>query len=163
MHRGQVSGWDPAVASRIIEARRQEPGAMLPILHELQETFGYVDRAALPLIADALNLSRAEVHGVVSFYHDFRSEPAGRTQVKICRGEACQAVGCRELVATAERRHGLTLGETSPAGDLTLEEVFCLGNCALGPAVQVDGELHGRVTPDVLDALIAMSRSRGHA
>lgn len=155
--------WDAAEARTIIARRRDEPGALLPILHDLQETFGYVDRSALPDIADALNLSRAEVHGVVTFYHDFRSEPAGRTVVKICRGEACQAMGCRGLVQHVERRHGVELGDTTPDGALTVEEVFCLGNCALGPAAVVDGAIQGRVTPATLDRLIEASRRRGQA
>lgn len=155
--------WDPGLAREIVGSLAAEPGALLPIFHRLQETFGYVHREALPIIADALNISRAEVHGVMTFYHDFRAEPAGRTVVKICRAEACQALGCRGLVDHVERRHGVELGETTADGELTVEEVFCLGNCALGPAVMVDGELHGRVDAATLDALVEASRRKGHA
>jgi formate dehydrogenase subunit gamma len=110
------------------------------------------------MIADALNLSRAEVHGVMTFYHDFRSEPAGRTVVRICMAEACQSMGCRDLAAHAERRHGVALGDTSADRELTVEEVFCLGNCALSPAVMIDGALFGRVTPERFDDLVAAAR-----
>ena len=158
MDRTTSRHWDPETARTIIDRRRGEPGAMLPILHDLQATFGYVDRDAVPMIAEALALSRAEVHGVMTFYHDFRSEPAGRTVVRVCRAEACQSMGCQDLIDHAEQRHGAALGETTPDGELTVEEVFCLGNCALSPAVMVDGALHGRVTPDKLDALIARAR-----
>ena len=163
MHASRPRDWDPTIAQSIIDRRRDEAGAMLPILHDLQEAFGYVDGDALPLIADALNVSRAEVHGVITFYHDFRRQPAGRTVVKICRGEACQACGCRSLVSHVEQRHGVELGATTADGELTVEEIFCLGNCALGPAVLVDGDLHGRVDAAGLDRLIEDSRRKGHA
>jgi formate dehydrogenase subunit gamma len=147
--------WNEVVAGGIVDARRDEPGAMLPILHDLQEAFGYVDASVVPVIADALNVSRAEVHGVVTYYHDFRHEPAGRHVLKICRAESCQSMGCRDLVAHVERAHGLQLGKTAADGSITVEEVFCLGNCALSPAVLFDGELVGRVTSEDLDDLIA--------
>lgn len=158
LRRSDVREWDRAAVEAIIRARASEPGALLPILHDLQHAFGYVDREALPLIADALNLSRAEVHGVVSFYHDFRAEPAGRTVVKLCRAEACQSMGARGLVDHLASHHGLSLGDTSPDGAVTVEEVFCLGNCALAPAAMVDGDLVGRVTPATLDTVIADAR-----
>ena len=154
----ELRAWDADAARHIIESRRLEPGAMLPILHELQDEFGYVDQSALPVIADVLNVSRAEVHGVVTFYHDFRMQPAGRRVIKICRAESCQAMGCQDLIDHVEHRHGIALGETTADGDLTIDEVFCLGNCALSPAVMVDGDLIGRVTPAKLDALIAAAR-----
>ncbi|MDR3376300.1 MAG: formate dehydrogenase subunit gamma [Ancalomicrobiaceae bacterium] len=161
MSEGQASRpapWDEATAASIVAARGQEPGAMLPILHDLQAAFGYVDAAAVPIIADRLNVSRAEVHGVVSFYHDFRDHPAGRHVLKICRGEACQAVGCRALVDHLDICHGLATGATTADGDLTVEEIFCLGNCALGPSVLYDGELIGRVDAKTLDGLVAEAR-----
>lgn len=146
--------WDPAVARDIIEARRRLDGATLPILHALQERFGYVDPAADALIAEALNLSLAEIRGVVSFYHDFRRSPPGRRVIRLCRAEACQAVGCEDLVAHAQAQ-GLAIDATSADGAVTFETVYCLGNCALGPAALVDGALIGRLTPAKLDALSA--------
>lgn len=130
-------------------------GPLLPILHAVQETFGYVPEEAVPVIASELNLTRAEVHGVVTFYHDFRRKPAGRHIVKMCRAEACQAMGCDDLIAHAERVLGATVGETSPDGRVTLEPIFCLGLCATAPAALVDGELRGRLTPAAVDALAA--------
>ena len=150
--------WDAGVATALIEARRHLDGAMLPILHALQEEFGYIDPAALPLVAEALNVSRAEVHGVVTFYHDFRETPAGRHVLKICRAEACQAVGCESLAEHLEHRLGLKPGETAADGSLTVENTYCLGNCALGPAALLDGELLGRVDADLLDAIVRKSR-----
>ena len=149
--------WDDAIAEGIIKARQSEKGAMLPILHDLQEAFGYVDAAAIPVIAETLNVSRAEVHGVITYYHDFRHAPAGRHVLKICTAESCQATGCRDLVAHVGQRHGLEIGQTAADGSITVEEVFCLGNCALSPAVLYDGELVGRVGPADLDDLIAAS------
>jgi len=146
--------WNEATARDIIDARRTEPGAMLPILHDLQHAFGYVDASAVPVIADALNVSRAEVHGIITYYHDFRHAPAGRHVLKICRAEACQSVGCRDLIDHVERAHGLELGKTAADGSITVEEVFCLGNCALSPAVLFDGDLIGRVTTEDLDTLV---------
>jgi len=124
-------------------------------LHALQERFGCVDPAAVALVADALNLSRAEVHGVVSFYHDFRNEPPGRHVVKICRAESCQSMGCERLVAHAQQRLGVDVHETTGDRRFTLEAVYCLGDCALSPAVMIDGELHGRVDTARFDELIA--------
>lgn len=132
--------WDESRALEIIRGHAHLAGATLPILHALQEAFGYVDRAAVPLIADGVNLSRAEIHGVVTFYHDFRSEPAGRHVVKLCRAEACQAVGAVALADHARRRLGVEWHGTTPDGRVTLEPVFCLGLCARGPAALIDGE-----------------------
>ncbi|HTF46731.1 MAG TPA: formate dehydrogenase subunit gamma [Pseudonocardia sp.] len=142
----------------IAAAHQAERGALLPILHDIQAEFGYVDPAVEPVLADALNLSTAEVHGVISFYHDFRREPAGRVIVRVCRAEACQAVGANELVEHAEASLGVPVGETTRDGAVTLDEVFCLGNCALGPAVQVGERLHGRVSPARFDALLGEAR-----
>jgi formate dehydrogenase subunit gamma len=139
---------------RIAADHRAHRGALMPILHAVQEALGCVPAEAIPVLADELNLSRADVHGVVSFYHDFRSEPAGHTTVRLCRAEACQAVGAARLVDHLRDRHGVALGETSPDGSLTAEQVFCLGNCALGPAAQVNGRLHGRLDEARLSALI---------
>ena len=146
--------WDEAVAREILAPLAVLDGAALPMLHALQDAFGYVDPAAAPVIADMLNLSRAEVHGVVTFYHDFRSAPAGRRVVKICRAEACQANGVEALLAELFARQGLS---PDGAGDaaLTFETVYCLGNCALGPSALVDGELVARLDVGRLAALCA--------
>lgn len=137
----------------IIASHKGQRGALLPILHAIQESMGYIPAEAIPVLADELNLSRADVHGVMSFYHDFRSTPAGRTTVRICRGEACQAVGAQRLVDHV-RQSGMTLGQTSLDGSVTVEQVFCLGNCALGPAAQVNGRLEGRLDEKRLSAIL---------
>src|SRR5579863_8921311 len=118
---------------------------MLPILHALQEEFGYIDEAAEPLIAHALNVTRAEVHGVVTFYHDFRRAPAGRHVLKLCRAEACQAAGGDALAARAEMRLGVAMGTTTPDGSVTIEPVYCLGLCATAPSGMIDGRVVGRL------------------
>jgi formate dehydrogenase subunit gamma len=130
------------------------PGALLPILHAVQAALGHVPKDAVPLIAEALNLSRAEVHGVLSFYHYFRKEPCGRHVVHLCRAEACQSVGAVALEAHAKRTLGVDFHETTPDGGITLEPVYCLGNCALGPSLMVDDTLQGRVSPRRFDELI---------
>jgi formate dehydrogenase subunit gamma len=132
---------------------RDQRGALLPVLHAVQAELGCVPKEAIPVLADEFNLSRADVHGVVTFYHDFRAEPGGRTAVRICRAEACQALGADGLV-TYVREAGLALGETSADGAVTVEEVFCLGNCALGPSVEVNGRLYGRVAPARLGSIL---------
>jgi len=148
------SAWNPETAREIIAQLKPLDGAMLPILHALQAEFGYIDRAAEPLIADALNISRAEAHGVISFYHDFRSTPPGRRVVRLCRAEACQAVGCEALVDHMADA-GVAIDATTSDGALTFETVYCLGNCALGPAALVDGALIGRLSAAKLEALCA--------
>lgn len=149
-----ASEFDEARARAIIAENAHLQGAMLPILHALQEAFGYVDARVVPLIADALNVSRAEAHGVISFYHDFRSAPAGRHVLKICRAEACQSMGVDKLVERLELMHRLRVGETSSDGGLTVEAVYCLGNCALSPAALIDGEPVGRLDEGELDAIV---------
>ncbi|MEC3975925.1 NAD(P)H-dependent oxidoreductase subunit E [Amycolatopsis sp. H20-H5] len=147
----------------VIDAHRGDRGALLPILHGLQAEFGYLDPALVPVLAKELNLSRADVHGVITFYPDFRSEPAGAMVVKLCRAEACQSVGADKLVAFAEQLLGGKLGQTTSDGAVTLEQVFCLGNCALGPAAQVDGLLYGRLDEGRLETLITGRTSEtGH-
>jgi formate dehydrogenase subunit gamma len=133
---------------------KQMPGALLPILHDIQNRLSFVPSESVPVIAHALNLTRAEVHGVITFYHDFRSAPPGRHIVRICRAESCQAVGAEDLIAHAERRLGCEFHHTSPNGAVTLEPVYCLGNCALSPAVTVDQEIFGRVTPERFDSIM---------
>ncbi len=142
-----------AVAAALV-AWKDAPGALLPILHALQDAIGHIPPDALPLIAHGLNLSRAEVHGVVSFYHYFRTRPAGKHIVYLCRAEACQSMGARALEAHAKRSLGVDFHETSADGAVTLEPVYCLGNCACAPSLLVDGQLHGRVDAAAFDALI---------
>jgi formate dehydrogenase subunit gamma len=145
---------EPVVAD-VVRRFADTPGALLPILHGVQHALGYVPTEAVPRIAAALNLSRAEVHGVVSFYHEFRDTPPGRHTLKICRAESCQAVGADALVAQATHRAGVDLKGTSANGALTIEPVYCLGLCALSPAIMLDDQLHARVTPAELDALLS--------
>jgi formate dehydrogenase subunit gamma len=146
--------WSDDRAAALTRSFADRPGPLLEVLHALQREFGYVDPRAVPVVADVLNLSRAEVHGVLSFYADFRTEPPAPVSVQICRGEACQAVGAEALVAHAAGRLGCGVGGRTDDGSTELRQVFCFGNCALGPTVAVDGRLHGRVTPDRLDALL---------
>lgn len=141
-----------AVTREVLAAHRDEPGALLPILHDIQDRLGAVPPEVLPLIAEDLCLSRAEVHGVVSFYHDFRASPPGRVHLKLCQAEACQSMGSKALTDELQEKLGLQLGETRADGSLTLEAVYCLGNCACAPNAMLNGELHGRVdVEDLLD------------
>jgi formate dehydrogenase subunit gamma len=134
-------------------------GALMPILHGVQVALGYVPPDALPIIAAELNLSRAEVHGVVSFYHYFRREPAGRHVIHLCRAEACQSVGAVALEAHARRALGIDFHQTTADGAVSLEPVYCLGNCSLGPSIMVNQQLQGRVTPARFDELVAAARA----
>jgi formate dehydrogenase subunit gamma len=143
--------WNAERARAIIDEHRALRGALLPVLHALQDTFGYIDQEATPLLAAALNLSSADVHGVISFYHEFRRTRPGRHVVKVCVAEACQARGADNLVEALKARLHLDLGETSTDGSFTLEAVYCLGNCALGPSALVDGRLYGRYQASKLD------------
>jgi formate dehydrogenase subunit gamma len=136
------------------------PGALLPILHAVQEALRFVPKDAVPLIARELNLSVAEVHGVVSFYHYFLQESPGRHVVHLCRAEACQALGSVPLEAHVKATLGVDFHGTTRDGAITLEPVYCLGNCALGPSLMIDEQLHGRITPDRFDALMAQNRER---
>lgn len=146
--------WNPETARSIVEQHKHLEGPLLPILHALNERFGHLGEPAVKLVAEILNLTRAEVHGVVSFYHDFRREPAGRHVIKVCRAEACQSMGCEDLVARLESALGIHISDTTHDRRVTLEEVYCLGNCALSPAVMIDGELHGRATEEKVLALV---------
>jgi formate dehydrogenase subunit gamma len=146
--------WDADRALTLIKELEALPGALLPILHALQAEFGYIDKAAVPLIADVLNLSHAEVHGTISFYHDFRHNPAGRHVLKMCRAEACQSMGCENTIRHVENKLGVRLGETTEDRSFSVDAVYCLGNCALSPAVMLDGKLYGRVSREVADFLI---------
>lgn len=137
----------------IIAAHQSLEGPLLPILHAVQAEYGHVPQDALPVIALALNISRAEVHGVMSFYHDFREEPAGRHVLKLCRAEACQAMGANTLADKAKSRLGVDWHGTTANGAVTLEPIFCLGLCACGPAAMLDGRVIGRVDAKRIDAL----------
>jgi formate dehydrogenase subunit gamma len=136
--------------AEILDAHRGLEGPLLPILHAIQEAFGYVPDTAVPQIAKALTLSKAEVHGVISFYHDFRDKPAGRHVLKLCRAEACQTMGADAVADRIKQALGIDWHETTPDGRVTLEPVFCLGLCACGPAAMVDGRLVGRCDDGVL-------------
>ena len=137
-----------------LDAHRGAAGALLPIMHAVQDALGYVPEAAVPMIAQELNLSRAEVHGMLSFYHYFRTTPAGRHVIYLCRAEACQSMGARDLEAAVKKRLGIDFHETTPDGAFTLEPVYCLGNCACAPSVLVDKTLHGRVDAERFDSLL---------
>lgn len=142
----------PDVVRSVVDAHRHERGPLLVVLQEIQERLGCLDPEVVPLVAAEMNLSRADVHGVATFYRDFHSEPHGRALIRICRSEACKSMGAEDLVVQVETALGVKTGETSPDGSVTLDQVFCLGNCALSPAAQINGRLHGRLTPDrVLD------------
>ncbi len=149
-----MSQWNEEIARAEIKPHVDQPGGLMPALHALMARFRYIDEAALPLLAQAFNLSRAEVHGVVSFYHDFRRRPPGRHIIRICQSEACQAMGGRRLTKHAMAVLGIDFGGTTPSGDFTLEAVWCLGNCAATPAVMIDQRVVGRVDARRFDALL---------
>jgi formate dehydrogenase subunit gamma len=140
--------------SAIVDRRAALEGPLLPILHDVQAEFGCVPQDALRVIAEKLNLSRAEVHGVMTFYHDFRDAPAGRHVLKLCRAEACQAMGGERIAASARERLGLDWGETSRDGAVTLEAVYCLGLCACAPAAMLDGRVVGRLDEKRLEDIV---------
>lgn len=151
--------WQPEIARAIIDELKTKPGALLPILHALQERFTYIPEEAVALIAPALKLSRADVQGVISFYHHFRTRQPGRHVVEVCRAEACQAQGSRALEAHAKQVLGVDYHGTSADRAITLEPVYCLGNCACGPSVRVGDEIHARMTAERFDALIEQLRT----
>ena len=142
------------VAGRTASALKHLPGALLPILHAIQNELGFVPAAVVPVVANELNLSRAEVHGVISYYHHFRTKPPGRHEIQLCRAESCQAMGADALAAHAEKRLGCAFHETRTDGAVSLAPVYCLGLCAQSPALMIDGELHARVTPEKFDQLM---------
>jgi formate dehydrogenase subunit gamma len=149
------------IIDEIVARVGDRPDALMPLLHAVQDRLGYIPADAVPEIARALNLSRAEVHGVVSFYHDFRTAPAGRSLIRVCRAESCQAMGAVELAAHIQKRLGIKFGQTSADGDYTLEPVYCLGNCASSPAIVVGADIHGRVTPERFDQIFSAISPRG--
>jgi formate dehydrogenase subunit gamma len=150
----RYEAWTVERASEIIAERAHMEGAVLPILHEMQETFGCVPEAAVPLIAEALNLSRAEIHGTVTFYHDFRKEPPGRRVLKLCRAESCQAAGGDRLASRAEEKLGVEMGGTTLDNRVTLEPVYCLGLCHSSPAAMLDKDVFGMLDEEKLDRLL---------
>ena len=154
------TAFDVDLARTLIERKRATPGATLPILHDLQEQFGYIDDAAIPLIAEALNISRAETLGVVSFYHDFRRSPIDGPVLKLCRAESCQAMGCEDLVSHLAGRHGVTVDGADESSPIHVESVYCLGNCALSPAALLDGDPIGRLDRDRLDSIVAGAQGK---
>lgn len=147
--------WNEATARAVIDENKAAPGALLPILHALQETFGYIDPAAQPLIAQALNISRADVHGVVTFYADFRMTPPAAHELKLCRAEACQSMGGDRLADLARRKLGIGFDEATPDGRVRLEPVYCLGLCSVAPSAMLDGRVVGRLDDRKLEALLA--------
>jgi len=143
------------IVEAIVAERMSQPGALLPILHAIQDALGYVPKESVPLIAEQLNLSRAEVHGVISFYHFFRTSAPGKRTLYICRAEACQSMGSRELEDHIKRKLKVDYHETTADGRFTVEPVYCLGNCACSPAVMIDEDVYGRVSPDRIDELLS--------
>ncbi|HEV8688666.1 MAG TPA: formate dehydrogenase subunit gamma [Ideonella sp.] len=148
-----------ATVRNVLARHAGTPGALLPILHDVQDALGHIPKDMVPEIASGLNLSRAEVHGVVTYYHHFRAEPAARHVIQICRAEACQAMGAEALLAHAQARLGCAAHGTSKDGAFTLEPAYCLGLCASSPAMTLDDEPHARMTPQAFDALVAEVRS----
>lgn len=146
------------VVEQVLAEAGSQPGPLLVVLHGVQAACGYIPHAAVQMVADGLNLSRAEVHGVISFYHYFRQEPPGRHMIRVCRAEACQSMQGRALEAHASATLGIAFTETTPDGRFSLEPVYCLGNCALSPCVMIDTDVYGRVTPERFDRL---TRERG--
>ncbi len=153
-------GWDAKAVEDIVAALQQKPGALLPVLHEIQNEIGFIPADAIPIIAKGLNLSRAEVHGVVSFYHYFRSAPSGRNIIQICRAESCQAMGSRELEVHAKQSLKIDFHQTTADGEVTLEPVYCLGNCACSPAVRVGDNIYGHVDQQKFDEIVSMLATR---
>jgi formate dehydrogenase subunit gamma len=146
--------WDANLASRVIDEQLARKGALLPILHALQECFGHIDKAAIPLIAEALNVSKAEVHGVFTFYQDFRASPVDGDVLKLCRAESCQSMGCEDLVAHLAAEHRIEPDRSHPGARLHVETVYCLGNCALSPAALLNGDPIGRLDRARIDAIV---------
>jgi formate dehydrogenase subunit gamma len=155
-----MADWNKERAEAIIAAHRKVEGATIPILHALQDEFGYVPEEAVPLVASALNLSRAEVHGVVTFYHDFHDTPRGAHVLKLCGAEACQSMGAELLAEAAKKNLQLGWGETAPDHSITLERVFCLGLCACAPAAMLDGKVHGALNEQKLTTLLDQVRHK---
>ncbi|MCW5679816.1 MAG: formate dehydrogenase subunit gamma [Xanthobacteraceae bacterium] len=155
---GKYESWNETLAREIIARHAARKGALLPILHDVQHTFGYVPEVIIPIIAEALNISRAEVHGTFTFYHDFRHEPAGQHVLKFCRAEACQAAGGDHLCARAEQKLGVKIGETTADDRVTFEPIYCLGLCSVAPSAMLDGKIYGRLDEARVDQLVAEAK-----
>ncbi|MGQ4598620.1 NAD(P)H-dependent oxidoreductase subunit E [Nocardia sp. R6R-6] len=149
----------PELVRSVAETHRHSRGPLLVVLQEIQDRLGYIDPEVVPLVATELNLSRAEVHGVVTFYRDFRSRPPGRATLQVCRAEACQAVGADQLVTSLEQTLGIKVGDTTSDGSTTLDQVFCLGNCALGPAARINGKVYGRLDQEQVIDIVRAEQS----
>ncbi|HWP00228.1 MAG TPA: formate dehydrogenase subunit gamma [Methylococcus sp.] len=146
--------WDRHAVAEVIEEQKHLPGALLPILHGIQNRIGFVPADSVPLIAEALNLSRAEVHGVISFYHYFRTTPPGRHTIRVCRAESCQAMQSEALESHIRERLGIDYHETTGDGTYSLEPVYCLGNCAASPSIMIDRAVYGRLNPERFDEIL---------
>jgi formate dehydrogenase subunit gamma len=155
-----LSTWQAENVTNIVEAMQNKPGALLPILHAVQGKLGYIPAELLPLIADGINVSKAEVHGVVSFYHYFRSTPAGNHMIQICRAESCQAMGSGALESHVKQTLNIDYHQTTADGDITLEPVYCLGNCACSPAIRIGEEVHSHVDNNKFDQLVSGLRTQ---
>ena len=155
----QASTDSSARMAAVIDEFMSLEGPLLPILHGIQEEFGYIPSESLPIIAEALNISRAEVHGVVTFYHDYRSHPAGRHVLKLCRAEACQSMGGDAVAAQIQQALGIGFHETAKDGSVTLEPIYCLGLCACAPSAMLDGEVIGRLDADRIEEIVQEVRS----
>ena len=151
----QYKRWRPDLAAEIVAPYVSQPGSLLPILHALQHEFGYIPDDAVPIVAQALNVSRADVHGVLTFYPDYRRELPGAHVLKLCQAESCQARGGRAIAAQAQSRLGVPLGETTADGAVTVEPIYCLGLCATAPSAMLDGRVVGRLDEARIDALVA--------
>lgn len=152
------NAFDMAKVESIIAQRKEMPGALLPILHDIQNAIGFIPPTVVPSIADSLNISRAEVHGVITYYHFFRQHPAGQHVVQICRAEACQSRGCEELADHAKELLGCDFHGMTEDGKFSLETVYCLGQCSIGPAIQIDDDLYARVSKEKFNRLIQAKR-----
>lgn len=147
--------WNLDAAKMAVQEFRGRTGGVMLALHRIQQLFGYIDPSAMAMLGKVFNLSRAEIHGVASFYHDYKTSKPGKYTVKVCQAEACQAMGSVKLTEDIKSFLGVDFHETTPSGDFTLEPVYCLGNCACSPSIRINDEIHARVTPEKFDALIA--------
>ncbi|MDX1817611.1 formate dehydrogenase subunit gamma [Marinobacter koreensis] len=145
--------WTPDMIQAIVADLKHKPGALLPILHAIQDRVGHIPDGAVPIIAEGLQQTRADIHGVISFYHHFRTQPAGSHVLQVCRAEACQSMGSRALEAHIRNRLGVDYHQTTADREFTLEPVYCLGNCACAPSIRVNDRIHGRMTPEKFDRL----------
>lgn len=159
----EATGRALETVTAVLTRRAGEPGALLPILHDIQDALGHVPAHLVPAIADALNLSRAEVHGVITYYHHFRIAPAARHVIQICRAEACQSMGAEALLAHAQLRLACGAHGLSADGGFTVEAAYCLGLCASSPALGFDDRVHARMTPKKFDALVAQAQAKAPA